>query len=139
VKPERHLMTGFGTPMGNRATGPLVDRLQAVVLAIWLRCYLPVLQEVAMPAMPAVAVAASGRARALSSRLNLVAWLVVGADEEISGGVAPIAASRSWRVDPRPRRAVQEGLGRAHRDPPRCRWPPASSALIGHWATPGCI
>jgi hypothetical protein len=25
VKPERHLMTGFGTPMGNRATGPLVD------------------------------------------------------------------------------------------------------------------
>ena len=25
VKPERHLMTGFGTPMRNRATGPLVD------------------------------------------------------------------------------------------------------------------
>jgi len=25
VNPERHLMTGFGSPMGNRATGPLVD------------------------------------------------------------------------------------------------------------------
>jgi hypothetical protein len=93
--------------MGNRATGPLVDRLQAVVLAVWWRCCLPVLQEVAMPAMPAAAFAPCGRARALSSRLKLVEWLVVGADEEIGGGVAAIAASRSWRVDPRPRRAVQ--------------------------------
>jgi hypothetical protein len=89
--------------------------------------------------MPATGFAPSGRARALPSRLQLVEQLVVGADEEISCGVAPIAASRSWRVDPRPRRAVQGGLGRAHRDPPRCRWPPASSPIIGHWATPGCI
>jgi hypothetical protein len=89
-----------------------------------------------MPAMPAAAFAASGRARVLSSRLNLVEWLVVGADEGIGGGVAAIAASRSWRVDPRLRRAVQGGLGRAHRDPPRCRWPPARSPIIGHWATP---
>ena len=86
--------------------------------------------------MPA-AFAVSGRARAVASWLNLVERLVVGADEEISGGVAAIAASRSWRVDPRPRRAVQGGLGRAHRDPPRCRWPPTRSPIIGHWATPG--
>jgi hypothetical protein len=89
-----------------------------------------------MPAMPAAALAVSGRARALSSGLDLVAWLVVGADDEIGGGVAAIPASRSWRVDPRPRRAVQGVLGRAHRDPPRCRWPPRSLS-IGHWATPG--
>jgi hypothetical protein len=89
--------------------------------------------------MPAAGFAASGRACALSSGLNLVAWLGVGADEEIGGGVAPIAASRCWRVDPRPWRAVQGGLGCARRDPPRCRWPPASSSVIGHWATPGCI
>jgi hypothetical protein len=53
-----------------------------------------------MPALPAAAFAASGRARALSSRLRLVEWLVVGADEAIGGGVAAIAASRHWRVDP---------------------------------------
>ena len=91
----------------------------------------------AMPAMPAAGFAASGRARALSSRPDLVAWLVVGAADELGGGVAAIAASRSWKVDPQPRRAVQGGLGRAHRDPPRCRWPPARSPSIGHWATPG--
>jgi hypothetical protein len=92
-----------------------------------------------MPAMPAAGFAPSGRTRALSSRLHLVEWLVVGADEEISGGVAAIAASRSWRVEPQPRRAVPGGLGRAHRDPLRCRWPPARSPIIGHWATPSGI
>jgi hypothetical protein len=44
--------------------------------------------------MPAAAVAVSGRARALSSWLNLVERLVVGADEAIGCGAAPIAASR---------------------------------------------
>jgi hypothetical protein len=39
--------------------------------------------------MPAAAVAVSGRARAVSSRPNLVERLVVGADEEIGCGVAP--------------------------------------------------
>jgi hypothetical protein len=39
--------------------------------------------------MPAAAFAACGRARALLSRLKLVEWLVVGADEEIGCGVAP--------------------------------------------------
>jgi hypothetical protein len=92
-----------------------------------------------MPAMPAAAVAASGRARALSSRLHLVEWVVVGADEEIGWGVAAIAASRGWRVDPRLGRAVPGGLARVQCDPPRCRWPPARSPIVGHWATPGCI
>ena len=68
--------------------------------------------------MPAAVVAVSGRARALSSRLNLVEWLVVGADEEIGGGVALIATSKRWMGDPRPGRAVQgAGLGCAPRAP----------------------
>jgi hypothetical protein len=88
--------------------------------------------------MPAVAV--SGRARVLASWLSLVERLVVGADDEIGGGVAAIAASRSWRVELRPRRAGQGVvLGRAHRNRPRCRWPPASSPIIRQWATPGGI
>ena len=78
--------------------------------------------------MPAAAFAACGRARALLSRLNLVEWLVVGADEEIGCGVAPIAASKSWKVEPRPGRAVQgSGLGYAPRAPPKRRWPAARS------------
>jgi hypothetical protein len=78
--------------------------------------------------MAAAAFAACGRARALSSRLNLVEWLVAGADEEIGCGVAAIAASRSWKVEPRPGRAVQRGgLGSAPRAPPKRRWPAARS------------
>ena len=89
--------------------------------------------------MPA-AFAVSGRAGAVASWLNLVEGLVVGADEEISGGVAPIAASSSWRG----RAAAGSGgagpvLGCANRDPPKRRWPPTRSPIIGHWATPGCI
>ena len=68
--------------------------------------------------MPAAAFAACGRARALSLRLNLVEWLVVGADEEIGCGVAPLAASKSWKVEPRPGRAVQ-GAASAPRLVPR--------------------
>jgi hypothetical protein len=79
--------------------------------------------------MPAAAFAACGRARALSSRLNLVEWLVVGVDEEIGGGVAPIAASKGWKVGPRPGRAVQGGgLGSAPRAPPKRCWPAARSS-----------
>jgi len=79
--------------------------------------------------MPAAVVAVSGRARALSSRLNLVEWLVVGADEEIGGGVAPIATSKRWKVEPRPGRAVQGGgLGCAPRAPPKRRWPAGRSS-----------
>jgi hypothetical protein len=79
--------------------------------------------------MPAAAFAACGRARALSSRVNLVEWLVVGADEEIGCGVAPIAASKGWKVEPRPGRAVQGGgLGSAPRAPPKRRWPAARSS-----------
>jgi Cro/C1-type HTH DNA-binding domain len=33
VKPERHLTTGSATPTGNRATSPIVDRLQSLVPA----------------------------------------------------------------------------------------------------------
>ena len=47
--------------------------------------------------MPAAAFAACGRARALSSRVNLVEWLVVGADEEIGCGVAPSQHPRAGR------------------------------------------
>jgi hypothetical protein len=44
--------------------------------------------------MSAAAVAVSGRAGVVSSWLNLVERLGVGADEEIGCGVAPIAASQ---------------------------------------------
>ncbi len=86
--------------------------------------------------MPAAVVAVSGRARALSSRLNLVEWLVVGADEEIGGGVAPIATSKRWKVEPRPGRAVQ-GAASAARLVPRRN----AAGLLGvphhrSWATP---
>jgi hypothetical protein len=64
--------------------------------------------------MTAAAVAVSGRARAVSSRPNLVERLVVGADEEIGCGVAPHrgvpgagGSIRDWvercRDRPRPR------------------------------------
>jgi hypothetical protein len=66
--------------------------------------------------MPA-AVAVSGRARAVSSWPNLVERLVVGADEEIGCGVAPIAASQELEG----RSATGSSgagavLGRANRD-----------------------
>jgi hypothetical protein len=78
-----------------------------------------------MPAMPTAGFAASGRARTLLSRLDLAEQLGVGA-EEIGGGVAAIAASKSLRGNPRPRRAVPGPvLGHAHRDPPKRRWAPA--------------
>jgi hypothetical protein len=88
--------------------------------------------------MPAGAVAVSGRARVMSSWLDLVEWLVVGADEEISGGVAPIAASSGWRVDLRLGELCGAVLGRAIRAPPERRWPPARSPIRRHWAKPPC-
>jgi hypothetical protein len=54
-----------------------------------------------------VAIAVSGRARAVSSWLNLVVRLVVRADhDQVATAWHPIA-SKSWRVDPRLGRAVR--------------------------------
>ena len=63
--------------------------------------------------MSAAAVAVSGRARVVSSWPNLVERLVVGADEEIGGGVAPIAASQQLEG--------RSATGRAVRGRPRPR------------------
>jgi hypothetical protein len=82
--------------MGNRATGPIVDWLQSVVLAVLLECCLPVLQEVAMPAAVA---AVSGHAQAGSSWLNLGERLGFGADDQLAA---------AW-----PNRSVQELEGRS--------------------------
>jgi hypothetical protein len=57
--------------------------------------------------MPAAAVAVSGRARVVSSWPNLVERLVVGADDEIGCGVAPIAASQELEGRSATGRAVQ--------------------------------
>jgi len=88
--------------------------------------------------MPAAAFAACGRARALSLRLNLVEWLVVGADEEIGCGVAPSQHPRAGRSS---RDRVERSRGR-----PRLRascpaeTPLACCAFLiaGVGATPTC-
>jgi len=81
--------------------------------------------------MPA-AVAVSGRARAVSSWLSLVERLVFD-----GGGMAPIAASWSWRVDPRLAQRCGAALGHANHSPPKRRWPPARS-YQRTLATPPC-
>jgi hypothetical protein len=62
--------------------------------------------------MPAAAVAVNGHARAVSSWLNLVERLGFGADDQL----AAAGSSGAGAV-----------LGRADRDPPKRRWPPARS------------
>jgi hypothetical protein len=88
--------------------------------------------------MPTAAFAVSGHARAVSSWLNLVERLVVEADDQLAAAWHPSqrpAAGGSIRDWVELCGAV---LGRADRDPPRRRWPPARSPIRRHWAKPTC-
>ncbi len=71
--------------------------------------------------MPAAAVAVSGHARGVSSRLNPVERLVVGADDQVAAAWHPSWRSRSTTGS----RCVGAVHGCANRDPPKRRWPPA--------------
>ena len=87
--------------------------------------------------MPA-AFAVCGHAHAVSSWLNLVERLVIGADDQLAAAWHPIAASSSWRVDPRLGELCGAVLGRANRDPPNRRWPSAWSPSEDIGQMPTC-
>jgi hypothetical protein len=77
--------------------------------------------------MPAAAVAVSDHARAVSSWLNLVERLVVGADDQLAAAWQPSqrpAAGGSIRD----RELCGAVLGRAKCDPPKRRWPAVRSS-----------